>query len=277
MKTNLKSFLGYAFLSIVFSLFISSCSKKDNTPDSGTDQPTAISLTMASSLTETLFDDVFNQVNLEAENSGISERLTGVQGCAAVTLSPADLTSFPKTMTIDYGGGCAIGPITRKGKLIVNLSGRIKHPGSAVAVSFENYSVNDYKLEGSFSITNNSANNILSFTTQTTNGKLTYPGGLVYTHTGSHTLTQIGGANTPAFIDDSWSVTGSGSTTSSANENLTVTIKTPLVKSVACGSVVSGEQNFQYNKISGSLNFGEGACDRLATLKIGSYTAIVNF
>ena len=277
MKTNLKSFLGYAFSTIVFSLFISSCSKKDSSADTGTDQPTAISLTMASSLTETLYDDVFNQINLEAENSGISERLTGVQGCATVTLSPADLTTFPKTMTIDYGGGCAIGPITRKGKLIVNLSGRIKNPGSTLGVSFENYSVNNYKLEGSFSITNNTANNILSFTTQTTNGKLTYPAGLVYTHTGSHTLTQIGGTSTATFIDDSWSVIGSGSTTSSANENLTVTIKTPLVKSVACGSVVSGEENFQYNNISGSLNFGEGACDRLATLKIGSYTAIVNF
>ena len=277
MKTNLKSFLGYAFSSIVFSLIISSCSKKDSSEDSGTDQPTAISLTMASSLTETLYDDVFNQINLEGENSGLSERLNGVQGCATVTLSPADLTTFPKTMTIDYGGGCGIGPITRKGKLIVNLSGRIKNPGSTLAVSFENYSVNDYKLEGSFSISNNTANDVLSFTTQTTNGKLTYPSGLVYTHTGSHTYTQIGGANTPTFIDDSWSVTGSGSTTSSANENLTVTIKTPLVKSVACGSVVSGEQSFQYNNISGSLNFGEGACDRLATLKIGAYTAIVNF
>ncbi len=277
MKTNIKSFIGCAFSSIVFSLFISSCSKKDNSPDSGTDQPTAISLTMASSLTETLYDDVFNQINLESENNGISERLTGVQGCATVTLSPADLTTFPKTMTIDYGVGCTIGPITRKGKLIVNLSGRIKNPGSTMSVSFENYAVNDYKLEGSFTITNNTANDILTFTTQTTNGKFTYPSGLVYTHTGLHTYTQIGGSSTPTFVDDSWSIIGEGSTTSSANQNLTVTIKTPLVKSVACGSIVSGEQSFQYNNISGSLNFGEGVCDRLATLKIGSYTAIVNF
>ena len=116
MKTNMKACLGYAFSSIIFSLFISSCSKKDSGEDSGTDQPTAISLTMAASLTETLYDDVFNQINLEGENNGMSERLNGVQGCAAVTLFPADLTTFPKTMTIDYGGGCTVGPITRKGK-----------------------------------------------------------------------------------------------------------------------------------------------------------------
>ncbi len=278
MKTNLKSFTGYAFASMIFSLFISSCSKKDNNEDTGTDQPTAISLTIASSVTETLYDDVFNQINLEGENNNMSGRLNGTLGCAAVTLSPADLTTFPKTMTIDYGTGCTMGAITRKGKLIVNLSGRIRNAGSIMGVSFENYSVNDYKLEGSFTITNNTANNVLSFTTQTTNGKLTYPSGLLhYTHTGSHTYTQIGGTSTPTYIDDSWSVTGTGSTTSHTNQNLTVTIKTPLVKSVACGSVISGIEDFQYNNISGNLNFGEGNCDRLATLKIGSYTTTINF
>lgn len=277
MKTNMKSFISYAFSSIVFSFFIFSCSKKDNGTDSNTDEPTAISLTMASSLTETLYDDVFNQISLESENNGISERLNGVQGCATVTLFPADLTTFPKTMTIDYGVGCTIGPITRKGKLIANLSGRIKNPGSTMSVSFENYAVNDYKLEGGYTISNNTANDILTFSTQTTNGKLTYPSGLVYTHTGLHTYTQIGGSGTSTFVDDSWSIIGEGSTTSSANQNLTVKIKTPLVKNVACGSIVSGEQSFQYNTISGSLNFGEGQCDRLATLKIGAYTSIVNF
>ena len=78
-------------------------------------------------------------------------------------------------MTLDYGTGCTIGAITRKGKLIVNLSGRLRNAGTTVSTSFENYFVNGYKLEGTFTITNNTANNVLSFVTQTTNGKLTYP------------------------------------------------------------------------------------------------------
>jgi len=281
MKTKMKSFFGYGLASIVSFLFISSCSKKDSTIDNSKDQTTAISLTTASSLSETLYDDVFNQINLEAENNNIAGRVmtgTGIEACATVTLSPADLNTFPKTMTIDYGTGCSFNSITRKGKLIVSLNGRIRNTGTIVSVAFENYSVNDYKLEGSFTVTNNTINNILSFTTQTTNGKLTYPGGLIYyTHTGSHTYTQIGGSGTPTYLDDSWSVTGTGTTTSSANESLSVTIKTPLIKNVACGSVVSGIEDFQYNTISGNLNFGEGICDRLATLTIGSYTMPINF
>lgn len=263
----------------------SSCSLNEETRPSATnnskDQPAAISLTMASSISEVLYDDVFNQINIEAENNNISGRFmneNGVQGCAIITVAPADANTFPKTLTIDYGSGCTMGAITRKGKLVVTLSGKLRTYGTTATVAFDNYFVNDYKLEGTLTITNNTANNILSFTTQTSNGKLTYPAGaLYYTHSGSHTYTQVAGSGTLTYADDSWSVTGSGTTTSSANETLTVTIKTPLVKNVACGAVVSGMEDFKYNNISGSLNFGEGTCDRQATLIIGSYTNVINF
>jgi hypothetical protein len=281
MKTKMKTFFSYTCQGIILSLLIAGCSKEDNSTDNNKDQPTAISLTVASSISQTLYDDVFNQINFEAENNNISGRLTtetGVQGCATITLSPADLNTFPKTMTIDYGTGCTIGAITRKGKLIVNLSGRLRNAGTTVATSFENYFVNEYRLEGTFTITNNTANNVLSFITQTTNGKLTYPAGILYyTHNGSHTYTQIGGSNTATYLDDSWSVSGSGITASSANESLSLDIKTPLIKNVACGAIVSGVQDFKFNNISGSLNFGEGICDRQATLTIGSYNTVINF
>ena len=276
MKTKMKTLFIYASIGIALTSIFSACNKKDSADNSAKDQPTAITLTTASSISETLYDDVFNQVSIEAENNNVSGRLS--TGCATVTLSPADINVFPKTMTIDFGTGCTINNVTRKGKLIVNLTGKLRTTGSVLTVSFDNYYVNEFKLEGTFSITNNTSNNTLSFTTQTTNGKLTYPGGLLYyTHTGSHTYTQTAGASTPSFLDDNWSVTGSGTTKSSLNESLTVTIKTPLVKTVSCGAVTSGVEDFQYNNISGNLNFGEGTCDRQATLTIGSFSQVINF
>lgn len=275
MKTKMKSFFIYAAATIILTNTFSACSKKESSDKNTNDQPTAITLTTASSISESLYDDVFNQVSFEAENNNVSGRMA--TGCATVTLSPADLNTFPKAMTIDFGTGCTVNSVTRKGKLIATLSGKLRNPGTVVSVSFENYSVNDYKLEGTFSITNNTSNDILSFTTQTTNGKLTYPNGVLYTHSGSHTYTQTAGGTTTTFLDDSWSVTGSGTTKSSLNESLTVTIKTPLVKTISCGAVVSGVEDFQYNNISGNLNFGEGTCDRQATLTIGSYNMVINF
>lgn len=276
MKTKMKTLFIYAFAGLITASIFSACSKKDSDNDSAKDQPTAITLTTASSISEALYDDVFNQVSAEAEANNVSGRLA--TGCATVTLSPADFTTFPKTMTIDFGTGCTINGITRKGKLIVNLTGKLRTSGSVLTVNFENYYVNEFKLEGTFSITNNTTNNALSFTTQTTNGKLTYPGGLLYyTHTGSHTYTQTAGTSTPSFLDDNWSVTGSGTTKSSLNESLTITIKTPLVKTISCGAVVSGIEEFQYNSVSGNLNFGEGVCDRKATLTIGSFSQVIDF
>ena len=265
----------------MLSILLLACSKKDSPKDNSQNQTAAVGLTVASSISQSLYDDVFNQINVEAENNNIAGRLTtenGTLGCATITLSPADLNTFPKIMTIDYGAGCTIGAITRKGKLTVNLNGRLRNSGTTLSVAFDNYYVNEYKLEGTFNITNNTASSGLSFTTQTVNGKLTYPAGLAYyTHSGSHTYTQIGGASTPTYIDDSWSVTGSGITASSANESLSLTIKTPLIKNVACGSIISGVEEFTYNNVSGSLNFGSGSCDRQAMLTIGSFNTIINF
>lgn len=282
MKRKHKSISCPACLGILLSLVIFSCHKKGNVPDDPANQSNAIVLTAASTILENLYDDVFNQINIEAVNSNIAGRLnttTGIQGCAVVTLSPADLTTFPKTMTLDFGSGCSLEPVIRKGKLIVTLSGRLRNAGTTASVAFENYFVDDYKLEGAFNLINNTTNNVLSFTTQTSNGKLTYPGGLIYyTYSGTHTYTQIGGSNTPSYFDDSWSVSGIGTTTSSANESLAWNITTPLIKNITCGSIVSGIEEFKYNNnTSGSLNFGDGICDRLATLTIGSYNSVITF
>lgn len=270
-----------ACLGVLLSLVAFSCRKKNILPDDPGFQTNAIELTAASTIAENLYDDVFNQINIEAVNNNLAERLTGttgVQGCAIVTFSPADLTTFPKTMTLDYGSGCSLEPVLRKGKLIVTLNGRLRNAGTTLSVTFENYSVNDYKLEGAFNLINNTTNNVLSFTSQTANGKLTYLGGLLsFTHSGTHTYTQIGGSNTASYLDDSWSVSGLGNTLS-PNESLSWEITTPLIKNIACGSIVSGVEEFKYNNnTSGSLNFGEGTCDRLATLTIGTYNSVISF
>lgn len=280
--TRKHSSISYvACLGILVSIVTFSCRKKNNIPDDPGFQSNAIELTAASSVAESLYDDVFNQINIEAVNSNIAERLTnttGMQGCAVVTLSPADFTTFPKTMTLDYGSGCSLEPVIRKGKLIVTLNGRLRSAGTTLSVVFENYIVNDFKLEGAFNLINNTTNNVLSFTSQTANGKLTYPGGLIsYTHSGTHTYTQIGGSNTASYFDDSWSVSGLG-TTSSPLESLAWNITTPLIKNIACGSIVSGIEEFKYNNnTSGTLNFGDGNCDRLATLTIGAYSSVISF
>ena len=255
---------------LIGSTVILNACKKDKEEKTNDNQTEAAELSVANNIAESLYDDVFNNVLLEGQANNVAGR---GNSCATVTLNNSDPDTYPKIMTIDFGTGCtSIDGLTRKGKIIATLSGPIRTAGTSITISFENYSVNDYKLEGQFSITNNSGNNGLSFTTQTINGKLTYPGGSIfYTHTGNHTLAQTAGVGTPSFLDDSFSLTGTGTTTSSLGNSLTTNITTPLVKKATCSNVVSGVEQFTYNNISGTLDFGDGSCDNLALLSIGTW------
>ncbi len=268
-KTTIMKTTGFLTLAITIAFF--SCQKIKDAVD--TKPADAIALSIASGTSETLYDDAFDVVLQDGESNSVAGRETSaarIGSCATVTLSPADLTTFPKTMTIDFGAGCtSSNNITRKGKLIAVLSGKIRTSGTTLAVSFDNYSVNGFKLEGNYMITNNGGTG-LNFTRQVSNGKLTYPDGTTwYTYTGTHTLVQTGGAGTVTFADDNFSVTGNGITTSSAGNSLTVNITTPLVKAGTCRNISSGIEQFTYNGISGSLNFGDGTCDNQALLTVG--------
>lgn len=269
MKANFIKTISAGFLAIALGVIIFSCTKdKKEDPK---DQTEAIQLSVASNISETAYDDVFDVILQDGESKGVAGKPNGAT-CATVTLNNIEPNTFPKIMTIDFGTGCTSNGILRKGKIIATLSGKIRTAGTTISVTFDNYYVNGFKLEGTLSITNNSGGNGLGFTTQTTNGKLTYPDGSYYTHTGSHTLTQTAGAGTPEFDDDVFSLTGSGTTTSSAGNSLTVSITTALVKKLECKNIVSGVQAFTYNSVSGTLNYGDGTCDNVATLTIGSYT-----
>lgn len=272
MKLKIKLLKTTGFIALLICISLFAC-KKDNDANNA-DASQATSLAAASSTSESLYDDVFNITTQEAESNNVSARGNGTEGiesCATVTLSPADLTTFPKTMTIDFGSGCTSADgITRKGKIIAVLSGKVRTTGTTISISFENYFVSGYKLEGTYSITNNSGNgNGLSFTTSVANGKITYPGDTIYyTYSGTHTMTQTDGMATVTFADNIYSLTGNAATTSSDGRSLSITVTTPLVKKASCKNIVSGEEQFTYNNLPGKLNFGNGDCDNTATLTI---------
>lgn len=264
-KTTLWRQAGLVCLAL--SITIISCQKdKDDTAD----RTKAVELATGSAASKAAYDDVIDVVLQDGEANGLGGRSAS---CATVTVTPSTPGVFPKTMTIDFGSGCTgPGGVTRKGKIIAVFSNRIHIAGATVAISFDNYYVNNFKVEGNVTFTNNGGTG-LNFSRQVSNGKLTYPDGTTYyNYTGSHTLSQTAGAGTLTFVDDEFSITGNGTTTSSAGNSLAVTITTPLLKKNSCHNVSGGVEQFTYNTISGSLNFGDGTCDNQALVTIGSFT-----
>ena len=251
-----------------------SCSK-DDSPDNATppDDLTAQELTAARIQSDLVFDDVSSEVLQVTLNGTTGAATTTSSACATVTISPQDLTTWPKTITIDYGStGCTgINGWVRKGKISYTLTKLPRESGAVVNVSFDNYSVNGYKLEGSYSITNNGSTDAnLNITTRLVNGKITYPDGKWYTRTSTITWQQVAGSATASVLDDEFNVTGEAVIKSSANNELITSSKTPLLRKVTCGNFVSGKLNVAYNGIAGVLDFGGGACDKNAVLSLGT-------
>ena len=104
-----------AAILLCLTLAFVSCEKeKEEDPD----QNDAAQLSEASARSEAAFEDVFDIVLQDGEANGLSNRGTSVSriaSCASVNINPLGST-WPKTMTIDFGTGCtAPNGVTRKG------------------------------------------------------------------------------------------------------------------------------------------------------------------
>lgn len=265
MKTVKLAFLAMLSLSALLG-----CSKEDDQDKAPQDDLTTQELTAVRLQSDILFDDVSMEVvQVNTDNS-----TTTSSTCAVITVSPQDLTTWPKTVTIDYGTtGCTgVNGYVRKGKITYTLNKRVREAGATLTVSFDNYSVNGYRLEGVYTLTNNgSSNGGLNITTQLANGKITYPDGKWYTRNSTISWVQTGGMSTPLVIlDDEFSITGNATIRSSANNELVSATKLPLVRKLACANIVSGQLDLNYNGIIGLLDFGTGGCDKAAVLTIAN-------
>jgi len=267
IQISMKRTHAIAILStICLSVVMNSCSKDDNsTPP--TNEESTVTLTNAKVYSDALYDDVSMEVLQVNTESGLSAQAS-TQTCATITISPNDAT-WPKTVTIDYGtAGCTgANGYVRKGKIIYTLNKKLLTTGAVLTASFDNYSVNGYKLEGTYTITNNGSSAGVNITIQLTNGKVTYPTGVVYTKVSNTTWVQAAGIGTLTVLDDEYFVSGNGSV-STAGNTLTAASVGNLYRTVLCTNTVSGVLNLNYNNISGTLDFGAGDCDKTAVLTV---------
>lgn len=187
--------------------------------------------------------------------------------CATVTVTPQ--TGFPKTIVIDFGTACTYMGVTRSGKINIVISDSIRRSGSTAVMTFDNYYVNLYKIEGTITWTNTSTPATRSWSRKTENGKITSPNGRYWLHYGMRYVTQTGGVNTPIDItDDVFSITGDHTVTNAANVSRTCTVLEALQKKNACANIDKGKLKIQGPNHYAIVDFGDGTCDNLATISI---------
>lgn len=221
-------------------------------------------------LTESDFNDVGSIVDEAASGEVTSFK----SGCATVS---HDSTSNPRRIIVDFGTTNCQGRDgkNRRGKIIVSYTGRYRDAGTIITTSFDNYFVNDNQVKGTRTVTNKGTNSQgHPYFTIDINGSIELSGGRgTITRTSNRTRTWIAGYNTLTIIDDVYNIEGSVKTVAPNGDEATATIRKALRIELSCSNVVSGIIDFTRSRRSNrtiSIDYGNGACDRLAVVTLPS-------
>lgn len=299
-KLSLTQLIATVFL---FSLLLVFSCKKENS-GSGTADQQEEQASMVSSESDGEAEMVFNSVFDDA--MGVSDEVgmagTGVFGrtastntvgtietqrltaCYKVSITRPSNTPFPVKVIIDFGtSGCqGIDGRVRTGKIIIEYTNRLIISGAIATTTFDGFSIDSIKVEGTHKITNSSspATSQLSrqFTIEVINANLSRANGNYTEWNSKKVISQVEGLITPVYArDDVFQMEGSSRGKVKRGALLVAwesNIIEPMIKKFACHWVVKGKvKTSRINTSANSpwvavLDFGGGDCDNKAVITI---------
>lgn len=267
-------------VTFILATALYSCQKESSTTSDPVSEDDAVTYSDESTQAEASYDDV-EDIGMQAADE---EGATSTGGrlfpfvhlrlrlgpCAVITVTPADST-YPKTVTIDFPGDgcwCADGK-HRKGTIILNFTGPIRHSGSVLTITFRDFYLNRAHIEGTKVISNLSENGAIKFTVQVVGGKVTLPNGRGYKYESLKYKAQIGGMDTADNQDDVYKIEGRSKTEFNNGVTINLNTETPLIKKVACDWISDGTLKIKINSRVFYLDYGapnNGDCDNQALL-----------
>ena len=293
MKSYQMIFRTAAVLVVSAALLTTSC-KKEASSSSAEPEVVAEATIDEMQLQET-FDDVFDHAaGIDLATAGEEMGIYGGTGfglflrqatpdqpgirCFTVSITPKERGVFPKTVVLDFGTGCEINGVTRKGKVITVYSGPLHVPGNKSVTEFNGYQVNDLKIAGRHLVQNTTepGSNQRKFT-RTVESKITHvPTGNWRTWSGVTVMKQIEGKGTPLWpADDVYQFTGSRKGENSKGRTWMTETREPLIKAFTCRWISKGILLVRVNNTVGTLNFGNGTCDDEATLTVNGASRLI--
>jgi hypothetical protein len=265
--------------------FLFSCQKENSSVPSnnGITEQDAATYSDESAQADESFDDIadVSMTAADADNTASTARLSrdyhpdfaelraAIGLCATITVTPNDST-YPKTITIDFGESCAgLDGKLRSGKIIINLTAPLRKPGSILTATLENFYINHIHIEGTKTVTNQSENGTVKFSVQVTGGKVTFPSGRGYSYESSKTKAQVEGMDTKICRDDVFEITGSATIKFNNGVVVKFEVVDPLIKKVACPWLSDGTLKISINDRVLKIDYGfphNGDCDNKALL-----------
>jgi hypothetical protein len=267
-----------AILAILTVVFTTAC-KKDSVQAVLTDDQ-KVELAQQSLQASMFFTSSFSQGTKASEKAnGLragEETVLQVRGaCTAPTVTPADLTTFPKTVTSNFGTGCTDADGKMKtGKLTLKI-GKFWETGSTIQAIFENYTEDGAKLDGSYSIINNSTFGVHNLTFVAENITLTDKTGKTIAYNIRQTHKQVGGMFNLDPFDDVYDVSTVMSSTLPDGTKFSWENTSPLKKTNTCWWIQKGTGTIKLGDTPMTIDFGNDTCDNDATLTIGGIVRMI--
>ncbi|GJM61694.1 hypothetical protein [Persicobacter diffluens] len=248
---------------VLLSTFLFSCQSSEDSPVYSTD------LNSASFQDEEMAEAIFNKLENTAEEALLAEdnlRITG--NGAALDLA---LDEKNKVVTIDYGDGWTDrnGDI-RKGKIIIQYEGNRKERYRSKTIRPENFSINDFQIEGIRSKSWDGINK--KFTIKLTAGQISSPDGWSISRTAQWEVLEF--QNEEEGFERHRS--GQAEGINRLGHRYLISIEEPLVYKSLCTAIswrfpVAGiKQKTIFTSETASetrtIDYGDGSCDREATI-----------
>ncbi|MBU6343650.1 MAG: hypothetical protein KGS48_19285 [Bacteroidetes bacterium] len=260
--------IGLILTTALLLIFIAACKKE--TP---ADQATLDSAKQALA-NQQLIINSFNIAQRGAEKaSGLMKADDRTDTCGILTVTPSDPLAFPKVISVDFGAGCTDGDGKFKSGKVTMTVGAIWQPNSSIIVTYDNYSENGAKLQGTFTFKNISTANAGIFEIIAQDIKYVDANNYSVAYNATQTYTQIyGHASWWDWSDDVYNITGSINSVLTNGEKVDWTIKTPLVKANNCYWVSAGTGLLSINGLDYLIDYGNGNCDNKATATVNGQT-----
>lgn len=277
MKSSL--FDPLKFLAISTTLLFASCEKEESLPSSQINETeeTSQEVELTSSL-----EDIDEVILIGFQRNGFTDRsLINLEEdlCQKVTIEWAPNA---KKMVIDFGEGCTSPRgVTRKGKITVTYTGRYWVQGSVITSTFEDFYLDERKIEGTRIVTNEGFSEnekFFSFKTVVNGGKITWPDGTFRTFDARHVKRIFLPTDDRGIIHKISG--GSKGTNRNGNEYL-VEITSPLVFTQRCiqtgNRIPSNGTLFMKVGERGEIliDYGLDTCDREVTITRGDKSKTV--
>ena len=255
--------IGFIALALFIGITYSACRKNDRDEDKETTS------CRDNAAAENAFAGIFKSIGEYADSSSFLR-----VGCASFTVDSIGTTSWPKTLTINFGSSNCMGADgnLRRGQIIASFTGRYRDSLTVITISTISYYHNNNLVQaGTHTITNNGRNSSgnLSYSINVQNASVTTTDGTV-SWSSYRTREWISGESTTTNpMDDVYSITGNANGTGVNGNTFTVLINDPLIVALNCAYIQQGKLTLTPANLSPRIiDFGSGACDKDATVTI---------